>query len=57
MQSKWLGERQEEGYLTGEEVEDSQLEEGSHQACFMCQEDSGFSFDRLIIRYRKNSTQ
>lgn len=27
MQSNWLGERREGDYLTGEEVEDSQLEE------------------------------
>lgn len=33
------------------------LGDGSQQARFRCQEDSGLGFDRLIIRYRKNSTQ
>lgn len=46
----------------GEGVEGSQLEElgvgrGKLTGSFLCKEGSGCGFDRLIIRYRRNSTQ
>lgn len=43
--------------MKGSQLEEVGVGKGKLTGSFLCKEESGCGFDRLIIRYRRNSTQ